>query len=184
MPAKAPANARSGKSHTGERELPVLFPLSHKMPGGWGRIDAPFQSTFQGKYLVKQAVIRQVKSMSMSCDTVGNLLLVKFSYAVGKDSSVLVPASIVFWLLDHMPVNQDPELQQPMGAPQIFQQDWDDRTTPRALSVQCKQFPDAIRITMELDRKPGLTVLLDRGNVELMRQIMAHYHSDLINLDA
>ena len=184
MPASMPANERHAKSHTGERKLPVLFPFSHKMPGGWGRIDAPFQSTFQGKYVVKQAVIRQVKSMSMSCDTVGNLLLVKFSYTSGKDSSVFVPASIVFWLLDHMPVNQDPDLKQPMGAPQIYREDWDDVATPRALSVQCKQFADAIRITMELDRKPGLTVLLDRGNVELMRQIMGHYRKDLINLDA
>lgn len=120
----------------------------------------------------------------MSCDPVGNLLLAKFSYATGKDSCVFVPASIVFWLLQHMPVNQDPELQQPMGAPQIVQQDWDDRVTPRALSVQCKQFQDAVRMTLELDRKPNLVVLLDRGNVELMRQIMGYYAADLINLDA
>lgn len=120
----------------------------------------------------------------MSCDPVGNLLLVKFSYATGKDSSVFVPASIVFWLLQHMPVNQDPHLQQPIGAPQIVQEDWDDMATPRALSVQCKQFQDAVRMTLELDRKQKLTVLLDRGNVELMRQIMGHYSSDLINLDA
>jgi hypothetical protein len=119
----------------------------------------------------------------MSCDTVGNLLLVKFSYATGKDSSVFLPASIVFWLLDHMPVNQDPHLQQPLGAPQIVQEDWD-LGTPRVNTVQCKQFPDAIRITMDLDRKPDLIVLLDRANVELMRQIMAHYRNDLINLDA
>jgi hypothetical protein len=133
---------------------------------------------------VKQAVIRQVKSMSMSCDPVGNLLLVKFSYHAGKDSSVFVPASIVFWLLEHIPVNQDPDLQQPMGPPQILQQDWDDVATPRALSVQVKQFPNAIRMTMELDRKQGLTILLDRGNVELMRQVMGHYRKDLINLEA
>ncbi|HEU4373884.1 MAG TPA: hypothetical protein VFS02_10360 [Telluria sp.] len=132
---------------------------------------------------MKQAVIRQVKSMSMSCDTVGNLLLAKFSYASGKDSSVFLPASIVFWLLDHMPVNQDPHLRQPPAPPRIVQEDWD-LATPRVISVQCKQFPDAIRMTLDLDPKPDLIVLLDRANVELMRQIMGHYRTDLINLDA
>jgi hypothetical protein len=122
--------------------------------------------------------------MSMSCDPVGNLLLAKFAFHGGKDSCVFIPASIVFWLLEHMPVNQDPNLQQPPGPPQIIQQDWDDFTTPRALNVQCKQFQDAIRMALELDRKPGLTILMDRANVELMRQIMGYYRKDLINLDA
>lgn len=122
--------------------------------------------------------------MSMSCDTVGNLLLAKFSYAAGKESKAIIPASIVFWLLEHIPLNQDPTLRAPVGAPRITQDDWDEEGTPRALSVQCKQLPDALRMTMELDRKPDLTILLDRGNVELMRQIMMHYREDLINLDA
>jgi hypothetical protein len=39
-------------------------------------------------------------------------------------------------------------------------------------------------MSFELDRNPGLVLLLDPSNVELMRQIMAHYHKDLINLDA
>jgi hypothetical protein len=134
--------------------------------------------------VVKQAVIRQVKSMVMSCDPVGNLLLIKFSYHGARDSAVFMPASIVFWLLRHLPVNQDPDLLQPPPPPQIVQQDWDDVVTPRALSVNCKQFNDAIRMTVELDRKPGLTVLLDRSNVELMRQVMAHYRTNLIDLDA
>ena len=120
----------------------------------------------------------------MSCDPVGNLLLAKFSCTSGPDAAVFVPASIVFWLLQHLPVNQDPSLQQPLSPPQILQQDWDDVTNPRALSVQCKQFDDAIRMAFELDRKPGLTVLLDRANVELMRQIMEHYRTDLFDLDA
>jgi hypothetical protein len=120
----------------------------------------------------------------MSCDPVGNLLLVKFACNGGKDAIVFVPASIVFWLLRHLPVNQDPNLQQPPPPPPIHQQDWDDVVNPRALSVQCKQFNDAIRMTFELDRKPGLTVLLDRANVELMRQIMEHYRADLFDLDA
>jgi hypothetical protein len=137
-----------------------------------------------GKFVVKQAVIRQVKSMSMSCDPVGNLLLAKFSCEGGKDACVFIPASIVFWLLAHIPVNQDPMLQPPPNMPQIFQQDWDNPDTQRAVSVQCKQFSDAIRMAFELERKPGLTVLLNRSNVELMRQMMENYRKDLIDLDA
>ena len=132
---------------------------------------------------MKQAVIRQVKSMSMSCDTVGNLLLVKFSYSGGKESTVFLPAAIVFWLLEHFPVNQDPDLKPPPSPPQIFQEDWD-LSTPRVISVQCKEFADAIRMTLDLDPKPDLTVLLDRANIELMRQIMGHYRNELIDLDA
>ncbi|MDB5960467.1 MAG: hypothetical protein JWP59_1761 [Massilia sp.] len=122
--------------------------------------------------------------MAMSCDPVGNLLLAKFSYDAGKDSCLILPASMVFWLLEHIPVNQNPNLRQPPAPPAITQQDWDDPTTPRALTVQCKEFPESIRMTFELDRKPGLVLLLNPSNVELMRQIMAHYHNDLMNLDA
>lgn len=120
----------------------------------------------------------------MSCDQVGNLLLAKYSCQGGKDVCVVIPASIVFWLLEHLPVNQDPSLQAPRNIPQITQQDWDDPANRRALSVQCKQFPDAIRIAFEFDQKSGLTVLLDRANVELMRQMMENYRKDLIDLDA
>jgi hypothetical protein len=137
-----------------------------------------------GIFVVKQAVIRQVKSMSMSCDQVGNLLLAKYSFQGGKDARVVIPASIVFWLLNHLPVNQDPSLQPPRNIPQITHEDWDDPTTPRALSVQCKQFLDAIRMTFEFDQKSDLTVLMDRSNVELMRQMMENYRKDLIDLDA
>ncbi len=134
--------------------------------------------------MVKQAVIRQVKSMSMSCDPVGNLLLAKFSYQGGKDSCVFIPASIIFWLLRHMPVNQDPNLKQPPSPPQITQEDWDYEQNPRALTVNCKQLADSLRMAFELDVKPDLTVVLDRANVELMRQILGHYSTDLIDLDA
>jgi hypothetical protein len=118
----------------------------------------------------------------MSCDPVGNLLLVKFAYQGGKDSGVFMPASIVFWLLHHLPVNQDPNLQQPPAPPMVYQQDWDEAVTPRAFSVQCKQFKDAIRMTFELDRKQNLVLLLNRSNVELLRQMMVAYKGDLINL--
>lgn len=133
---------------------------------------------------MKSAVIRQVKSMSMSCDRVGNLLLTKFSTQGASDVAVFVPASIVFWLLKHLPVNQDPELQPPPAGPQITQWDWDNPNIPRAFTVQCKVLPGKISMTYNLDRKPDLTVVLDRSNVELMRQIMLAYSKDLIDLDA
>lgn len=133
---------------------------------------------------MKQAVIRQVKSMSMSCDPVGNLLLVKFSYHGASDSCLFLPASIVFWLLKHMPVNQDPTLKQPLNMPKISQDDWDYERNPRALTVNCKQLADSLRMIFALDTGADLTAVLDRANVELMRQIMVHYTSDLIDLDA
>jgi hypothetical protein len=133
---------------------------------------------------VKPAVIRQVKSLSMSCDRVGNLLLTKFSNQGASDVCVFVPASIVFWLLKHLPVNQDPNLQPPPAGPQITQFDWDSPHVPHAITVNCKVLPGKISMTLNLDRKPDLTVVLDRGNVELMRQIMLAYSKDLIDLDA
>ncbi|MES2148671.1 MAG: hypothetical protein V4508_02655 [Pseudomonadota bacterium] len=133
---------------------------------------------------MKQAVIREVKSLYMGCDPVGNIVLIKFSCNGSKDATAFMPASVVFWLLEHMPVNQDPALRPPTELPRLNEQDWDDQFTPRVQSVQCKQFQDAIRMTLELDRKPDLIVLLNRSNVELMRQMMASYSSDLINLDA
>ena len=39
-------------------------------------------------------------------------------------------------------------------------------------------------MTFNLERGPNLVVVLDRSNVELMRQIMGHYSRDLIDLDA
>jgi len=122
--------------------------------------------------------------MSMSCDRVGNLLLTKFSAQGASDVAVFVPASVVFWLLKHLPVNQDPTLQPPPAGPQITQWDWDNPNIPRAFTVQCKVLPGKISMTYNLDRKPDLTVVLDRSNVELMRQIMLAYSKDLIDLDA
>ncbi|NHZ38262.1 hypothetical protein F0185_32455 [Massilia sp. CCM 8692] len=120
--------------------------------------------------------------MYLSCDPIGNLLLAKFSFEGGKDACVFIPASVVFWLLAHLPVNQDPELLPPPNLPRIYQEDWDDVVNPRVLSVQCKQFDDAIRMTMELDRAANLTVILNRANVELMRQMMEGYRGDLMDL--
>lgn len=131
---------------------------------------------------MKTPVIREVKSLNMSCDRIGNLLLVKFLPTSGKETCVFVPASIVFWLLKHLPVNQDPQLMGPAVVPRIEQYDWDNPATPRAFTVNCKQFNHAIRMQFALDRGPDLMVLLNRSNVELMRQMMVAYSKDLIDL--
>jgi hypothetical protein len=39
-------------------------------------------------------------------------------------------------------------------------------------------------MTFDLDMKPDQTLILDRSNVELMRQILLAYSKDLIDLDA
>lgn len=133
---------------------------------------------------MKSAVIRQVKSMSMSCDRVGNLLLAKFTTAGAADVCMVIPASIVFWLLRHLPVNRDPRLQAPPAPSPITQMDWDNPYVPKAMSVQCKELPGTLRMAFITDRKPDLTLVLDRANVELMRQIFVLYSKDLIDLDA
>ncbi|HEY0489298.1 MAG TPA: hypothetical protein VGD30_07295 [Telluria sp.] len=133
---------------------------------------------------MKTPVIREIKSLNMSCDRIGNLLLVKFVPKGAKEICMLMPASIVFWLLKHLPVNQDPNLMPPAVIPRIEQYDWDNPNTPRAFTVQCKQFSDSIRMTFALDHGPDLMVLLDRSNVELLRQIMLQYSQNLIDLDA
>ena len=120
----------------------------------------------------------------MSCDRVGNLLLVKFASEGASDVCMAMPASIVFFLLKNLPVNQDPQLQPPPHGPQITQWDWDSSNNPRAFTVNCKVLPGKISMTFVLDRKPDLTVVLDRSNVELMRQIMLAYAPELIDLDA
>jgi hypothetical protein len=122
--------------------------------------------------------------MAMSCDRVGNLLLAKFSAQGANDALVVIPASIVFFLIKNLPVNQDPTLQPPPAGPQITQWDWDSPNVPRAYTVNCKVLPGKISMTFDLDRKPDLTLVLDRSNVELMRQILIAYSQDMIDLDA
>jgi hypothetical protein len=122
--------------------------------------------------------------MAMSCDRVGNLLLAKFSAHGASDALFVIPASIVFFLLKNLPSNQDPTLQPPPAGPQITQWDWDHPNVPRAFTVNCKVLPGKISMTFHLDVKPDLTLVLDRSNVELMRQILLAYSKDLIDLDA
>jgi len=133
---------------------------------------------------VKEAVIRQVKSMSMSCDRVGNSLLAKFSAHGASDVALHIPASIVFWLNKHLPVNQDPTLQPPPAPPQITQFDWENPNNPRVISLNCRELPGKLRMQFNLEYGPSLVLVLDRSNVELMRQIMGHYSRDMIDLDA
>lgn len=64
----------------------------------------------------------------------------------------------------------------------MFQQDWDDNNTPRVHTLQCKEFRQALRMAFEMETGPGLVVLLDRSNVELMRQFMENYRADLMDL--
>jgi hypothetical protein len=129
-------------------------------------------------------VIRQVKSLHVACDKVGNSVLVKFSCIDAKDVSALFPASVVFWLLKHIPPNRNPDLQRPPPSPVIEQHEWDDSVTPRVSSVNCKQFADGVRMTMELNTKPDLGVLLNASNLELMRLLFDMYRPDLMDLDA
>ncbi|MES2016205.1 MAG: hypothetical protein V4484_06875 [Pseudomonadota bacterium] len=132
--------------------------------------------------MAKQPPIREVKSMAMSCDSVGNLLLVKFSFATGMDGAAYLPAHIVFWLLEHLPPNQDPTLQPPASFPEIHERDWDDNRTPRILTMQCKQFPDALRMTLQFEHSDDVVLLLNRSNVELMRQFLENYRPSLMDL--
>ena len=118
----------------------------------------------------------------MSCDPVGNVLLVKFSFNGGKDTCAFLPAHIVFWLLEHFPVNQDPNLPAPAPFPEVVASDWDDLVTPRIDSVQCKQFADAIRMTIQFLDREDQVVLMNRTNVELMRQFMLSYRPSLMDL--
>jgi hypothetical protein len=123
--------------------------------------------------------------MSMSCDRVGNSLLAKFSTEGASDVCLHIPATIVFWLLKHMPVNQDPTLQPPAAPPpQLTQHDWDNPAIPRALTLNCRELPGKLRMAFNLDRAPNLVLVFDRSNVELMRQIMTVYSRDMIDLDA
>ncbi|UGQ44991.1 hypothetical protein [Massilia endophytica] len=132
---------------------------------------------------MKQTAVRQVKSSFTMADLVGNALVVKFTYTDNKASSVIFPGSIVLWLLRHIPVNQNPDLKQPPEPQPLFREEWDDAVTPRVLSVQCKQFEDGVRMNLELNRKPDLSLLLDAGNLELIRQVFGMYANELVNID-
>lgn len=133
---------------------------------------------------MKQPVIRQVKSLHVGCDKVGNLLLAKFSCIGAADVSVILSASTVFWLLRHLPANRNPDLQPPPAGPVLLEHEWDDVHTPRVLSVQGKQMANSLRLLLELNRKTDLSLLLDASNVELLRSMLAVYQNDLIDLDA
>ena len=129
---------------------------------------------------MKMPVVRQVNSLCVGCDKVGNVLLVKFSYRDARDSAILINAADVFWLLDNIPLNQDPALQPPSApAPELTKTDWDDRITPRVFSVQGKQLGSTARMTFELNQKPDLTLVFDAASLELLRRRLELYREDL-----
>lgn len=120
----------------------------------------------------------------MSCDKVGNSLLIKFSAQGAGDIGLHVSASIVFWLLKHLPVNQDPNLQPPPAPPAITDADWRNPANGRALYLKCRELPGKLRMAFTLERGPEHVMILDRSNVELMRQVLTLYSHELIDLDA
>lgn len=130
-----------------------------------------------------KAVFREVKALHVGCDAVANTVLAKFTCHAAGEARVLIPASVVFWLLRHMPVNQDPSLAPPPPGIKITQQDWADLSTPRVLSVSCQQFADAVRMTMELDRKPDLTLLFNRSTLEMLRRYFITYADQLMDIE-
>lgn len=133
--------------------------------------------------MAKQAVLREVKGLTVACDAVGNTLLVKFSFHNGGSACALFPAHVVFWLLERMPRSQDPNLPAPLEYPPIDQMEWDDHVTPRVMTLNCNQFADALRMELMLDHKPALRVLLNPTNVEVLRQFFEKYRGDLMELD-
>jgi hypothetical protein len=170
-----------GTGHHWGARLPVLFPFYTKMACGCGKIWSPFQSA-RG-IVVKQVVIREVKSMTMSCDPVGNVILVKFSAVGAKDVCLVIPASIVFWLLHHIPVNQNPALKEPPTGPVIHPEDWHHPELPRAVRLNCQTFTDRLRMEFETEVRPNITLLLNLSNIELLRQYLANYSQNLMNTD-
>ncbi len=120
----------------------------------------------------------------MACDPIGNVLLAKFTFDTGRPVSVFLPSHIVFWLLRHVPVNQDPQLQPPPQAEPITEYEWHSDNSPTVLTLNCNQFQDALRMTMELDNRAELTFLLNRSNIEMLRQLLELYRTQLVDLDA
>jgi hypothetical protein len=150
------------------------------VPNSAGKI---FGSAIHLRKTVKQTVVRQVKSSFTAADVVGNALHVKFTYMDNKTSIVVFPGSIVLWLLRHIPAaNLDAVAQPPEPVP-MFREEWYLPGTPRVLSVQCKQFADGVRMTLETDVKPNLNLLLNAGNLELLRQVFGGYAPQLVNID-
>ncbi|MES2127423.1 MAG: hypothetical protein V4463_09150 [Pseudomonadota bacterium] len=133
---------------------------------------------------MKQPVVRIVRSLFMACDPIGNVLLAKFTFDTGRPVSVFLPSHIVFWLLRHVPVNQDPQLQPPPQAEPITEYEWHSDNSPTVLTLNCNQFQDALRMTMELDNRAELTFLLNRSNIEMLRQLLELYRTQLVDLDA
>ena len=132
---------------------------------------------------MKQAIVRQAKGITVSCDPGANLALAKFASVGAGDACVIIPSTVVFWLAENLPVNQVPNLQAPPVGPRIDREDFNLDATPHVLSIDCVLSDPLSRVAFELNRKPHLTVLLDRSHVEMLRQLMEMCAKDLVKLD-
>lgn len=128
---------------------------------------------------MKQTIVRQVKSLHIHCDKVGNVLLAKFSCRDAQDCVVFIPAGVVFWLVDNLPVT--PGLPQPTAMPNIHAHDWQ-ANVPRVVSLNCLLSNEGMRMAMKLDGKSDLTLLLDPSGIELLRQLLLAYRADLLDV--
>ena len=128
---------------------------------------------------MKHTLVRQVKSLHIHCDKVGNVLLAKFACKDAHDCLVFLPASVVFWLVENLP--STPGLAQPANMPVIAQDDWQ-LSVPRVLSVNCLLSNEGMRMAMKLEGKTDLTVLLDPPCIELLRQLLLAYRGDLLDV--
>ena len=128
---------------------------------------------------MKHTIVRQVKALHIHCDKVGNVLLAKFACKDAQDCAVFIPASVVFWLVDNLPAT--PGLPQPAGMPTIHAHDWN-LSVPRVLSVNCLLSNEGMRMSMKLEGKSDLTLLLDPPGIELLRQLLLAYRGDLLDV--
>ena len=130
---------------------------------------------------MKPAVVREVRSLHMQCDRVGNLLLAKFACKAARDCVVLFPGAVVFRLLELVPPTTHTLTAPPSGMPAITRNDWRP-DTPRVLGVRLKLSNEGMRMIMKLDARTDLTLLLSPHNIELMRQMMLAYRTDLLDV--
>ncbi len=132
---------------------------------------------------MKQAVVRQANGITASCDPGGNIALIKFSTVGAPDTCLILPSTVVYWLIENLPVNQIPDLQPPPMGPRIVREDWDLEMTPHVLAVQASLADPLSRFKFEVNRRPHVTMMLDRSHIEMLRQLMELSGKDLVKLD-
>ena len=130
---------------------------------------------------MKPVIVREVRSMQIHCDRVGNLLLAKFTCKGARDFLVFFPAAVVFWLLDNVPPTKHTFTAPPHGMPTISREDWS-LAVPRVERVLCQILGQGLRLKLELDARADLTLMLNPYGIELMRQLMLAYRGDLLDV--